>query len=100
MALKSELASKDSAVTAQDAEKYGNLLLPMLARKADAAVLSDAEQAVFASLVDGIAENEFVVSTSQCSSRSENDLSDWARDNADLLSAIDKILFQNWEWVS
>ncbi len=100
MALKTELASKDSAVTVQDAEKYGNLLLPMLARKADTATLSDAEQAVLASLTDGIAEKGFVASASQGALHSENDISVWASDGAELIAVIDEILSQNWEWVS
>lgn len=100
MELKAELATKTSAVTAQEAEKYGNLLLPMLARKADTATLSDEEQAVLASLTDGIAGKGFSASDFQGVLHAENGVSVEAIGSTELIAVIDEILSQNWEWIS
>lgn len=94
--LKSELSAL-SVVSRQDVEKFGRLLLPVLADRAEKGTLSGTEQAALLSLLDG-EEADAAFSVQQSLSR--EDIAARMENNAERISVIREILSQNWEWVS
>ena len=97
MQRKSELLS-DSQISVRDVERYGALLLPVLAQKSGG-TLSEGEAAALVSLMDLTVQNGWFDETSARGDISFAASGKWTAETQAYISAVEEILASDYEWV-
>lgn len=87
------------AVTKAEVEKYGLLLLPNIVKRAESGLISDSELKCFTESLGS--HNKAAVKSFDASAFSSADsVKAWAKNNKEIVSAIEKLIKAEYDWAS